>query len=90
MRFSREPDENDNVIRPAILWNDGRTAEETEWLRPRCFRRRPEWYDLRSVVAGGVTEALLIGAVECGIIGKPACFRAFLRGLAALQHGAGG
>ena len=25
-------DENDAVIRPAILWNDGRTAEETEWL----------------------------------------------------------
>lgn len=25
-------DENDKVIRPAILWNDGRTAEETDWL----------------------------------------------------------
>ena len=25
-------DKNDNVIRPAILWNDGRTSEETEWL----------------------------------------------------------
>ena len=25
-------DEADEVIRPAILWNDGRTAEETEWL----------------------------------------------------------
>lgn len=25
-------DENDAVIRPAILWNDGRTAAETEWL----------------------------------------------------------
>ena len=25
-------DENDAVIRPAILWNDGRTAKETEWL----------------------------------------------------------
>ncbi|MCF0228254.1 MAG: xylulokinase, partial [Parasporobacterium sp.] len=25
-------DEKDEVIRPAILWNDGRTAEETEWL----------------------------------------------------------
>ena len=25
-------DENDAVIRPAILWNDGRTAEETEVL----------------------------------------------------------
>ena len=25
-------DEEDRVIRPAILWNDGRTAQETEWL----------------------------------------------------------
>ena len=25
-------DETDAVIRPAILWNDGRTAEETAWL----------------------------------------------------------
>ena len=25
-------DENDNVIRPAILWNDGRTAKETGYL----------------------------------------------------------
>ena len=25
-------DENDKVIRPAILWNDGRTQEETEYL----------------------------------------------------------
>ncbi|MBR5901597.1 xylulokinase [bacterium] len=25
-------DENDKVIRPAILWNDGRTASETEYL----------------------------------------------------------
>src|SRR5699024_6184360 len=25
-------DENDRVIRPAILWNDGRTGAETEYL----------------------------------------------------------
>ncbi len=25
-------DKEDNVLRPAILWNDGRTAEETEYL----------------------------------------------------------
>ena len=25
-------DEEDNVIRPAILWNDGRTFSETEYL----------------------------------------------------------
>ena len=25
-------DERDRVLRPAILWNDGRTGEETDWL----------------------------------------------------------
>ncbi|MCQ2771287.1 MAG: xylulokinase, partial [Clostridia bacterium] len=25
-------DENDNVIRPAILWNDGRTSKQTDYL----------------------------------------------------------
>ena len=25
-------DEDDNVIRPAILWNDGRTAKEVDYL----------------------------------------------------------
>ena len=25
-------DENDNVIRPAILWNDGRTAKQVDYL----------------------------------------------------------
>ncbi len=25
-------DKDDNVIRPAILWNDGRTAKQTDWL----------------------------------------------------------
>ena len=25
-------DENDEVIRPCILWNDSRTAQQTEWL----------------------------------------------------------
>ena len=33
-------DENDAVIRPAILWNDGRTAEETEFLNTVVGRER--------------------------------------------------
>ncbi len=33
-------DENDNVIRPAILWNDGRTQEETEYLNNGIGRER--------------------------------------------------
>ena len=34
-------DENDHVIRPAILWNDGRTGAETEYLR-LCGRHSRE------------------------------------------------
>ena len=33
-------DENDEVIRKAILWNDGRTAEETEWLNTAVGKAR--------------------------------------------------
>ncbi|MBR2670659.1 MAG: xylulokinase [Oscillospiraceae bacterium] len=33
-------DENDEVIRPAILWNDGRTAEETDWLNTQIGKDR--------------------------------------------------
>lgn len=33
-------DENDNVIRPAILWNDGRTEKETRFLNDTIGRRR--------------------------------------------------
>ena len=28
-------DENDHVIRPAILWNDGRTGKQTDYLNQR-------------------------------------------------------
>ncbi|MBQ9045690.1 MAG: xylulokinase [Oscillospiraceae bacterium] len=31
-------DENDAVIRPAILWNDGRTADQTAWLNTAVGR----------------------------------------------------
>lgn len=31
-------DENDKVIRPALLWNDGRTAEEADWLNKSIGR----------------------------------------------------
>lgn len=32
-------DENDRVIRPAILWNDGRSCEETEFLNTSVGRK---------------------------------------------------
>ena len=33
-------DENDNVIRPAILWNDGRTAKQTDYLNTVIGKRK--------------------------------------------------
>ena len=33
-------DENDNVLRPAILWNDGRTEKETEYLNTVIGKER--------------------------------------------------
>ena len=33
-------DENDQVIRPAILWNDGRTGEEVEYLNEVIGRKK--------------------------------------------------
>ena len=33
-------DARDEVIRPAILWNDGRTAEETDWLNTEIGKEK--------------------------------------------------
>ncbi len=33
-------DEQDNVIRPAILWNDGRTGKETDYLNQGSRKRQ--------------------------------------------------
>ena len=33
-------DENDDVIRPAILWNDGRSAKQTEYLNTAVGKER--------------------------------------------------
>ena len=33
-------DGEDHVIRPAILWNDGRTSEETDWLNTAIGKER--------------------------------------------------
>ena len=37
-------DEDDNIIRPAILWNDGRTTEETEYLNTVIGREKLSEY----------------------------------------------
>ena len=35
-------DREDNVIRPAILWNDGRTHEETDFLNETVGKEYPD------------------------------------------------
>ncbi|MBQ3275916.1 MAG: xylulokinase [Oscillospiraceae bacterium] len=52
-------DENDAVIRPAILWNDGRTAEETEWLNTAVGRRKLSDLTANIAFAGFTAPKLL-------------------------------
>lgn len=52
-------DENDKVIRPAILWNDGRSAEETEYLNEVIGRERLSRNTANIAFAGFTAPKLL-------------------------------
>ena len=52
-------DENDAVIRPAILWNDGRTAEETEWLNTAVGKEKLSALTANIAFAGFTAPKLL-------------------------------
>lgn len=52
-------DEQDNVIRPAILWNDGRTAEETDYLNQVIGRDKLSAYTANIAFAGFTAPKLL-------------------------------
>ena len=52
-------DAHDNVIRPAILWNDGRTAEETEWLNTEIGKERLSAYTGNIAFAGFTAPKIL-------------------------------
>jgi xylulokinase len=52
-------DENDNVIRPAILWNDGRTAEECDYLNNTVGRDRLTEYTANIAFTGFTAPKLL-------------------------------
>ncbi|MBQ6927214.1 MAG: xylulokinase [Oscillospiraceae bacterium] len=52
-------DENDEVIRPAILWNDGRTAEETEYLNTVVGREKLSALTANIAFAGFTAPKLL-------------------------------
>lgn len=52
-------DENNNVIRPAILWNDGRTAKETEYLNSVIGKDQLSKYTANIAFAGFTAPKLL-------------------------------
>lgn len=45
-------DENDNVIRPAILWNDGRTQKQTDYLNNEIGKDKLSEYTANIAFAG--------------------------------------
>ena len=52
-------DENDEVIRPAILWNDGRTGEETDYLNQVIGTEKLSEYTANIAFAGFTAPKIL-------------------------------
>lgn len=52
-------DQDDKVIRPAILWNDGRTGEETEYLNRTVGKEKLSAYTANIAFAGFTAPKLL-------------------------------
>lgn len=52
-------DENDNVIRPAILWNDGRTQGECDYLNKTIGREKISAYTANMALTGFTAPKLL-------------------------------
>lgn len=52
-------DGNDRVIRPAILWNDGRSAEETDYLNNTIGKEKLSEYTANIAFAGFTAPKLL-------------------------------
>ena len=52
-------DGNDEVIRPAILWNDGRTAKEVDYLNNEVGRDKLSRYTANIAFAGFTAPKLL-------------------------------
>ena len=52
-------DKDDRVIRPAILWNDGRTEEETAWLNTEIGKERLSELTANIAFAGFTAPKLL-------------------------------
>ena len=52
-------DANDNVIRPAILWNDGRTQEECDYLNITIGREKISSYTANMALTGFTAPKIL-------------------------------
>ena len=52
-------DEQDNVIRPAILWNDGRTEKQTEYLNAVVGKEKLSQYTANIAFAGFTAPKIL-------------------------------
>lgn len=52
-------DKDDNVIRPAILWNDGRTGKETDYLNQVIGKEKLSAYTANIAFAGFTAPKLL-------------------------------
>ncbi|MGF7011187.1 xylulokinase [Lachnospiraceae bacterium PF1-22] len=52
-------DENDEVIRPAILWNDGRTTKETDYLNQVIGKEKLSEYTANIAFAGFTAPKIL-------------------------------
>ena len=52
-------DENDDVIRPAILWNDGRTGKETDYLNNVIGKDKVSKYTANIAFAGFTAPKIL-------------------------------
>ncbi|WP_066715628.1 xylulokinase [Clostridium sp. Marseille-P299] len=52
-------DENDNVIRPAILWNDGRTTKECDYLNNTIGREKVSSYTANMALTGFTAPKIL-------------------------------
>ena len=52
-------DESDKVIRPAILWNDGRTAAETDYLNNVISRKKLSEYTANIAFSGFTAPKIL-------------------------------
>ena len=52
-------DERDEVIRPAILWNDGRTSAETDWLNTKIGKGKLSELTANIAFAGFTAPKLL-------------------------------